>query len=648
MNPIPNSLQPVPATSLYSKKRMARNWFILISIAILVSYLYAFLEWFFFITQPSYTAVSTNAIIQVTVLFFSGFIIAAVFSFTLAVLFLLLQRLPPGVVQVTGLNAGRWILAFLIACLSLLLIDNFTYTIFKIGIVNSTGMWRAAYTMLFASLLLLAYKQCAFFITPLTNKAYRQRSWVLLAAFSLVAISMVMVLTSYLTQSATAQAAVQPASGLSLERRPNIIIIGSDGVNAASTSLYGYSRETTPTLTSLASQALLVENAFHNGNTSTGSTTSLLTGKLPTTTRVVYPPDILLGDNATEHLPGILKQQGYRTVEIALPHYVDAFNVNFQQAFDLVNGRSVDNYPMLYLGWKIGGDYPAYFIGVTAERIFSRLKHIFFIQTMENPYDEVTTGFGMMMTDQERIDQLIALFQSSSQPLFAHVHLMGTHGPLYYPVNPYYSQGKVQTEPRETDFYDDAIRDFDAYLAQLMAFLQESGLRNNTIVVIYSDHGKDLTFDRVPLVFIFPHGESAGVITANAQNLDVAPTLLDYLGLPIPTWMEGDSLFSENLTLDRDIFIPGVNFSTFTSTVNWDEIDTAKIAPPFFQFGKLRMIVCDKFYQVDLTSGDWSEGQIPTHTAPCDPATLPTMAEARQKMLEHLASQGFDVSILQD
>jgi arylsulfatase A-like enzyme len=225
---------------------------------------------------------------------------------------------------------------------------------------------------------------------------------------------------------------------------------------------------------------------------------------------------------------------------------------------------------------------------------------------------------------------------------------MGTHGPYYSPVNPYYSKGQVQAEPTQIDFYDDAIRDFDAYLGQLMMFLQESGLQDNTIVVIYSDHGKDLTFDRVPLVFFFPHGESAGVITANSQNLDVAPTLLDYLDLPIPTWMEGDSLLASKMAGNRRIFIPGVNFDKFSSRPNWNEIDTTQIMPPFFQFGKLRMVVCDKFFQVDLTSEEWSEGQIPGHTAPCDPSTLPTMTEARQTMIDHLAGQNFDVSILQD
>ena len=65
------------ALSSSPMQKPARNWFILISIAILVSYAYAFFEWFFFITQPSYTAVSTNLIIKLSVLFFSGLIISA-------------------------------------------------------------------------------------------------------------------------------------------------------------------------------------------------------------------------------------------------------------------------------------------------------------------------------------------------------------------------------------------------------------------------------------------------------------------------------------------------------------------------------------------------------------------------------------------
>src|SRR3990172_6424264 len=566
------------------KPNFARNWFILISSAIFVSYFYAFLEWVFFITQPSYTAASSSPIIKLSVFFFSGLIIAGIFATILFALFMPSRIIPNLFFQRMSLNIGRFVLAFLIACVLLLLVDNFTYTIFQFGIITSSGIWRAAYGLLFLILVYLAFRECSPLIKPMNETGYRKKHWQILTAFGLIAISILSVLTTYLKEPNQTPNQTNILSEQKLGS-PNIIIIGSDGVDASHMSLYGYHRETTPWLTNIAQTALVAENAFANATTSTASDTSILTGKFPATTRVIYPPDILLGENSTQHLPALLKQMGYYNIEIAIPHYVDAYTVNFKDGFDLVNGRTIQNYPTLYLGWKIGGDYPAYFIGVTLERILSRLKHIFFVATIVNPYREVTTGYGMMMNDQERIDQLIALLGKSNQTLFAHVHLMGTHGSTYYPINSYFSSGKVQNVPFDTNYYDDAIRDFDSYLNQLFTFLENSGILNNTIVVIYSDHGQDYAIDRLPLLFKFPNDEFAGVIKSNAQNLDIAPTLLDYLNLPIPEWMEGDSLLSTDLTEERPIFTTGVNPSVFTSLKKINQLDQTLLTPPWYQFG---------------------------------------------------------------
>lgn len=646
MTSLRNTLKPGLAAQTDSRPDLARNWFILISIAILVSYVYAFLEWSFFITQPSYASVSTNLIIKLTILLFSGFIISAIFGFILIALFLIFRFIPIAKIQVIGINAGRLVLAFLLACVALLLIDNFTYTIFTFGIITASGFWRAAYGVLFVFLVYLGFRECSPLVRPLNLTDYKKKYWQILTAFGLIVISIMSILTTYLKEPAKA-AAQTPILPGQYSLRPNIILIGSDGVNASHMSLYGYPRETTPWLDSLAQSALVTENAFSNATTSTASDTSILTGKYPTTTRVMYPPDFLQGENSTQHLPAILKQMGYYNIEIGIPHYVDAYTVNFKEGFDLVNGRTVQNYPTLYLGWKISGDYPAYFIGVTFERIFSRLKHIFFIETIDNPYREVTTGYGMMMTDQERIDQLITLLGNTDQPLFAHIHLMGTHGSTYSPKNPFFSDGKVQNEPFDKNFYDDAIRDFDSYLNQLFTYLENSGVLNNTIVIIYSDHGQDYTIDRLPLVFIFPNDEFAGVIKTNTQNLDIAPTLLDYLNYPIPEWMEGESLLSLDLNPQRPIFSSGVNPSLFTALELNNQIDQTQLASPWYQFGTVRMNLCDQYYQVILMNNIWIEGQIPGHTSPCDPSTLPTKTEARTMILDHLKTHGFDISTLQ-
>jgi arylsulfatase A-like enzyme len=81
-----------------------------------------------------------------------------------------------------------------------------------------------------------------------------------------------------------------------------------------------------------------------------------------------------------------------------------------------------------------------------------------------------------------------------------------------------------------TDFYDDSILDLDAQLRQLAQYLIANDLYENTILVLYTDHGQQYTMvDRVPLLMRFPRGQHAGAIYASTQNLDIAPTLLDPL-----------------------------------------------------------------------------------------------------------------------
>ncbi|MDZ7686293.1 MAG: sulfatase-like hydrolase/transferase [Gammaproteobacteria bacterium] len=93
---------------------------------------------------------------------------------------------------------------------------------------------------------------------------------------------------------------------------PNILILLSDGINAKNMSIYGYERDTTPFLRTYLEKHphTLVENAFGHTPKSSGSVTSILTGKLPITTGVFYRPEVLKGIHAYQHLPGILRSLG--------------------------------------------------------------------------------------------------------------------------------------------------------------------------------------------------------------------------------------------------------------------------------------------------------------------------------------------------
>lgn len=99
------------------------------------------------------------------------------------------------------------------------------------------------------------------------------------------------------------------------------------------------------------------------------------------------------------------------------------------------------------------------------------------------------------------------------------------------------------------------VQSVDDGVGELLDYLEKNGLADNTIVIYTSDQGFYLGehgwFDkrfmyeesfRTPLLMRFPKEIKAGtVIPQLVQNLDLAPTFLDYAGLPIPSEMQGES-----------------------------------------------------------------------------------------------------------
>jgi arylsulfatase A-like enzyme len=122
-------------------------------------------------------------------------------------------------------------------------------------------------------------------------------------------------------------------------------------------------------------------------------------------------------------------------------------------------------------------------------------------------------------------------------------------------------QGLLRKEVTSA-LYDGGIRYVDEHLiGALVGELEAAGIDRDTIIVITSDHGEEFgehrpeaiygshggnlydTLVRVPLIIHAP-GETAGgrVIRDQVRSIDIAPTILDLLDVPIPDEMEGRSL----------------------------------------------------------------------------------------------------------
>lgn len=106
--------------------------------------------------------------------------------------------------------------------------------------------------------------------------------------------------------------------------------------------------------------------------------------------------------------------------------------------------------------------------------------------------------------------------------------------------------------------YDAGVNEADRGVGQVLELLKSTGRMENALVIITSDHGESfgdhgvlighglaLTDDQIhiPLVIHFPQREGAGQrIRTLADLSDLAPTVLEAMGLPVPGQMQGESL----------------------------------------------------------------------------------------------------------
>ena len=105
--------------------------------------------------------------------------------------------------------------------------------------------------------------------------------------------------------------------------------------------------------------------------------------------------------------------------------------------------------------------------------------------------------------------------------------------------------------------YDDEIAYFDDQLGKLLAAIDRAGMAGDTLLVFTADHGEEFlehgdvkhchslydTLVHTPLVFRVPGAGARKTIAEPVENLDIVPTVLDYLGVQAPpSGLSGHSL----------------------------------------------------------------------------------------------------------
>jgi len=324
-----------------------------------------------------------------------------------------------------------------------------------------------------------------------------------------------------------------------MNKKPNLLLLGIDSLRADHMSLYGYHRLTTPHIDKLAQGGTVFEFAFSPSIPTTPGYASMLTGLDCFSTNVVaLRHQGPMAENVVT-LAEVLKAEGYNTTCVG-------FDGN-------PASRGFDRY-LSYEGWgsfEEGRSPKAENLNKVAipelERLAKDNKPFFLFLRHMDPHSPYLppAPFERMFYGGDEFDPN----NDSLKPV--------------YEFKPFADYFKSWFPPGCTDKeyiiaqYDGAIAYMDACIQNIFAKLEALGLKENTLIVITSDHGETLhdhecwydhhgLYDctlRVPLVFHYPGKVPAGKRYSDyCQLKDIMPTILDLMGIEHNLKFDGRSL----------------------------------------------------------------------------------------------------------
>ncbi|MBU2975637.1 sulfatase [Zobellia sp. B3R18] len=361
---------------------------------------------------------------------------------------------------------------------------------------------------------------------------------------------------------------------------PNVLFIAVDDLNNMIGILDKYSGTKTPNIDRLASKGVIFSDAHCQAPLCGPSRASLMTGLRPSTTGIygmISDVEIRSENNpATKDiilLPEYFKKNGYHTMGIGKLFHAHAPNGVFDESGSREKGFGP--YPDERFVWDGFG---------TSDR---------------NKYGRTSTDWGAfpeadsLMPDHQSVNWVNErLKKTYDRPFFMGIGFLRVHVPLYVPQKWFdlHPLDSIKTRPYRADDLNDVppvalqINDLpmmpstdwaiksgewpkiiQAYLAcvsyvdyeigRLLDALDESEHANNTVIVLWSDHGYRLgeksTFakhalwnaaTKTPLLFAAPNLPKGKVIDEPAELLSIYPTLLELCGLPAYERNEGKSL----------------------------------------------------------------------------------------------------------
>lgn len=315
----------------------------------------------------------------------------------------------------------------------------------------------------------------------------------------------------------------------------NVILITIDSLAAGDMSLYGYDLPTTPRLSQFAKQAYVFDAMYASSTSSLPGFFSIFSGRYPRRNYLRNMFYFTTGLVEGYSIVGILKKLGYTVfASLGLMNYC----LGMDNSRPILNLKGACQHPLL-------SRFYFYDPALSLERTFKTA---------------------------------VTLLKNNPAPFLIWIHIYPPHDP-YLPsymfrgcflrnntfhdyarqrpyIRSFYKKNEQPAIDRMRYCYNEQILEVDEKLGMFLAFMEQEGYFKNSILIITSDHGESFErgyaghcgpylynpLIRIPLMIRLPGQSDGKRVDAEAGQVDLAPTILDLLGQPVPEWMDGESL----------------------------------------------------------------------------------------------------------
>ena len=358
-------------------------------------------------------------------------------------------------------------------------------------------------------------------------------------------------------------------STLAAEEPPNIILLLTDDQNYASLGSTGNDQVITPNIDQLAREGLIFDAAYDTTSICMASRAQVMTGMYEYKTGCNFSHGPLTTDKWAKSYPVLLQDSGYHT------GFVGKFGFAVKEPGGASSYHHNEDLPIdsfdVWLGWPGQGSY--------------QTEDNEFLKSYAGKYPHVTRALGAasrdFIKDSKKVGKPFCLSVSfkaphgpmSPDPAFDDVYAdtdwkkspnYGANGAAHLPEQA--KSGRQYRQIRDfSDSYQSTMRKYqqlihgiDHAVGMIREELQAQGLSENTVILFLTDNGyncgshdfggKVMPYEegsRSPMIVYDPRHPVSGKGMRSKSvvgNTDIAPTILDLAGVPIPDIMDGKSL----------------------------------------------------------------------------------------------------------